>query len=93
MKTELISRHTLQSLTLPTSETITEVGLQDQELLKTRADGRMVNVYVYSGNVWVTQEGDSNDHFLTPGEAFVTDRRGMVILQGMPSVRIRITRH
>jgi hypothetical protein len=36
-----------------------------------------------SGTLWVTQEGDSRDHFLAAGEEFVIEAPGVVVVQAL----------
>ncbi len=35
------------------------------------------------GCLWVTQEGDTDDHLLRKGEEFITDRKGKVLIQSV----------
>jgi hypothetical protein len=37
------------------------------------------------GTVWVTEEGDSRDHVVGPGEAFVLTRNGRTLVQALKS--------
>jgi hypothetical protein len=43
-------------------------------------DGAGILVYVWEGELWVTQEGDSRDHFVTPGRWFSLERDGVSLL-------------
>lgn len=47
-------------------------------------------IFCNKGIVWVTQANDFEDHVLYPGDEFVSDRRGKVILQAMRESAVRI---
>ena len=38
-----------------------------------------------TGIVWVTEEGDSRDHVMGPGEALVVTRNGRTLVQALKS--------
>lgn len=42
-----------------------------------------VEICCISGTLWVTQTGDLQDHIVSCGEAFTTDRKGRVIVWAM----------
>ena len=43
-------------------------------------DGAGILVYVWEGELWVTQEGDGRDYFVTPGTWFRIERDGGSLL-------------
>jgi hypothetical protein len=43
-------------------------------------DGAGINVYIWEGEVWLTQEGDPRDYFVTPGQWFRIKRDGTALL-------------
>ena len=43
-------------------------------------DGAGILVYVREGELWITQEGDSRDHFVTPGGRFRLECGGATLL-------------
>lgn len=45
---------------------------------------------VLSGRVWVTQEGDGEDHVLEAGSTFLTDRAGRVAVQSLTRARVQV---
>lgn len=47
-------------------------------------------IFCKKGIVWVTQTNDLEDYILYPGDAFVSDRRGKVIIQAMRDAAVRI---
>jgi hypothetical protein len=47
-------------------------------------------VAVFNGSVWVTQDGDHDDHFLEEGQTMVFDRRGLVIVQALSNSRVMV---
>ena len=42
-------------------------------------DGIGVLVYIWEGELWITQEGSPRDHMLGPGQSFHLDRDGATI--------------
>jgi len=44
------------------------------------------------GIIWITQEGDLEDHVLMPGEQFEATRPGLVVVEALRDARLRITR-
>ena len=48
-------------------------------------------IRVWSGALWVTQEGDLRDHYLTPGQSFTVDRDGTALATAMHRAWIRVT--
>jgi len=49
------------------------------------------SIRVWWGALWVTQEGDARDYYLTAGESFTVDRRGTALATAMHSARISVT--
>jgi len=43
-------------------------------------DGAGILVYVWEGELWITQEGDQRDHFVSPGRWFRLERDGASLL-------------
>ncbi len=41
------------------------------------------DIEVLSGSIWVTYEGDSEDHFYKAGEKFTTPALGLTVIQAM----------
>lgn len=69
----------------PTSVT----ALRSQQLL--RIDGaRGRRLTVFSGRVWVTQEGDAGDVFLRNGESLRLTRGGRAIVQALSDAKVAL---
>lgn len=49
------------------------------------------SIRVWSGALWVTQEGDARDYYLTAGQSFTVERRGTTIATAMHSARISVS--
>lgn len=47
-------------------------------------------IAVVHGMVWVTQEGDRRDHFLSDGNSFVFDRPGTAIVEAVNDTRLLV---
>jgi hypothetical protein len=37
-----------------------------------------------TGTLWLTQQGDPDDHLLEVGQSFTLDQRGTALVQGLP---------
>jgi hypothetical protein len=48
-------------------------------------------VYVWEGELWITQEGDTRDHFVSPGRWFRIERDGTSLLYATRSTRVTLT--
>jgi hypothetical protein len=49
-----------------------------------------VRIEVESGNVWLTQAGDSTDHILKRCESFLVERSGLVVVQALQDSSFRV---
>jgi hypothetical protein len=67
-----------------------EVSLGRYDLYKLEGDSREVRIKGLEGCVWITQIGDADDHMVKAGQVFQVERRGMVLIQGMPAGRVRV---
>ena len=56
--------------------------LAQGNLLRIR-DGREMVVYVWSGGIWITQEGDSADRFIGPGGWFRISSAGVTLISAL----------
>jgi hypothetical protein len=54
-------------------------------------DGRGILVYVWEGELWVTQEGDERDYFVRAGEWFRLKNGGTALLQAMRRTHASLT--
>ena len=54
-------------------------------------DGRGMALEVWDGLVWVTQERDTRDHMLKPGERFPLGRDGVVIFHSLRASEVTLT--
>ena len=54
-------------------------------------DGNGILVYVWQGELWVTQEGDQRDHFVGPGRWFRIERDGATLLHAMRESHATLT--
>jgi len=65
------------------------LDLGEGEVL-TLVDAQGARIAARCGTVWVTQEGDRNDHILGPGEALVVARAGRTVVQALRASRVAI---
>jgi hypothetical protein len=56
----------------------------------TLVDAQGVRIATRCGTVWVTQEGDRNDHIVGPGETLVVARDGRTVVQALQASRVDI---
>jgi hypothetical protein len=67
------------------------VRLHEGHYVRT-ADARGWTVRALTGMVWITQDWDSRDIVLTPGESFIFDRNGTALLWPLGDAEICIGR-
>lgn len=74
------------------NDTDLEVVAAEGGLVRLRPE-RHTRIVCVSGTVWLTQENDSRDVFLQPGESCDLARRGLVLISACSfEARIRISR-
>jgi hypothetical protein len=64
-----------------------ELELQEGAVVTLR-DAQGTRIVTRSGSVWVTEEGDRQDHIMGPGDARVVARSGRTIVQALAPSRI-----
>ena len=67
-----------------------EIDLEGLELLKLDLEQPRASVLCTSGHLWLTQQGDPQDHLLAAGQTFILNQRGTVLVQGLPCGKARI---
>jgi hypothetical protein len=65
------------------------IHLAKGQTLKVR-DGEGYRVLCHSGNLWITQDRDTRDIVLQPGESFAFDRPGLALVRAFEPAAIRI---
>jgi hypothetical protein len=60
------------------------INLNAGELLVLRGDQRGTCLICRNGRLWITQENDNQDYFLSSGQKIVILRRGKIFIQGLP---------
>jgi hypothetical protein len=51
-------------------------------------DARGVSISCLEGDLWITQQGDSRDYMIGPGERFVVDAPGRVVVSSLHQAEI-----
>ena len=69
-----------------------EIDLDGAELLRLELRQPGAWVLCTAGILWLTQQGDPDDHFLTTGQSFTLTRPGTVLVQGLPCGKACILR-
>jgi hypothetical protein len=54
-------------------------------------DAQGTRIIARSGTVWVTEEGETHDHIVGPGDALVVARSGRTVVQALKSAWISLT--
>jgi hypothetical protein len=54
-------------------------------------DGAGIQVYVWEGELWATQEGDARDYFVSPGQWFRLERDGTALLYATRRTHVSLT--
>lgn len=54
-------------------------------------DGAGILVYVWQGELWITQEGDPRDYFVSPGRWFRLERDGKSLLSATRPTHATLT--
>jgi hypothetical protein len=54
-------------------------------------DGAGILVYVWQGELWITQEGDQRDYFVSPGRWFRLESDGTALLYATRSTHATLT--
>jgi hypothetical protein len=65
-----------------------EIVLRDKEMLAFPGNRRGVRCSCEAGDLWMTQEGDSRDHLLRPGQIYETRLRGEIVLTALADSRL-----
>jgi hypothetical protein len=53
-------------------------------------DAAGIRISTQCGVVWVTEEGDRDDHIVGPGETLVVERGGRTLVQALQTSRIQL---
>ena len=59
------------------------ISLARREVLVLSAVACQLQILCGAGVLWITQDGDPEDHILERGERFTVTRPGRVVVQGM----------
>jgi Protein of unknown function (DUF2917) len=70
-------------------ETI-DLSLEEDETWSGSVGASRVEVRCLSGSVWVTLEGDAQDHVLSAGESFVPSHPGRLAMMAFRPARVRV---
>ena len=89
MQASIANKHINIGQLVSNSEVV-EVSLTDGELLAMSGDRRGMRLETLAGGLWVTQSGDPEDHWLSPGQTFVVSRKGKVVVTGTPHGTLRV---
>ena len=54
-------------------------------------DGRDMTVYLWNGNVWLTQDGDRRDVLLGAGSWFRVERKGVTVVYALADCALTLT--
>jgi hypothetical protein len=54
-------------------------------------DARDLEIELVQGNLWITEDGDTEDYVLAPGQSFRVRRQGATVLHALQESSIRVT--
>lgn len=54
-------------------------------------DGEGIALHVWSGSLWITQEGDRQDYYVGAGDAFSLDRGGLALVSATRRALVTMT--
>ncbi|WNG40134.1 DUF2917 domain-containing protein [Archangium violaceum] len=66
------------------------LSLERGALWKYRANGERLSLSCNEGSVWLTREGDSVDHILSPGQSLQVEGHGQVVVQALQPARLSL---
>ena len=53
-------------------------------------DARGIAIACLEGDLWITEEGDSRDYMIRPGERFVVDRPGRIVVASLQEAELAL---
>jgi len=53
--------------------------------------GRGVQIELWDGELWITQEGDGRDHVIGPGVKFRLEREGILLANALKGAQLTLT--
>src|ERR1044071_1374319 len=53
--------------------------------------GKGVQIELWDGELWITQEGDSRDHVVGPGAKFRLEREGILLAHALKGAQLTLT--
>ena len=53
--------------------------------------GRGVQIELWDGELWITQEGDGRDHVIGPGAKFRLEREGILLANALKGAQLTLT--
>jgi hypothetical protein len=65
-----------------------KIHLKKKEQVAIKRDARGVTVYCLDGAVWLTQNGDLNDHLILSGMGFTVSCKGKVVMLALNSATL-----
>jgi quercetin dioxygenase-like cupin family protein len=66
------------------------VVLNTNKMLKTHGNHNKKTITCLQGKIWVTQEGDLQDHVLSAGDKMITSKNGVVLIQALDNASIQV---
>jgi Protein of unknown function (DUF2917) len=67
-----------------------DCALEQEGLLRVQR-GNGLHIFVRSGSVWITQEGDTRDVVLEAGESFRLDRDGLALINAFSPAHVTVS--
>ena len=80
----------MDRIILENPEKLSELELHDKDVCRINSYEPWTEIVCKKGILWLTQTGDGNDHILSAGEHFVSNHRGLVLIEALPEALVRI---
>lgn len=67
-----------------------KIHLKKKELVAIERDARGLTVSCLDGAIWLTQNGDLNDHLILPSMSFTVSCKGKVVMVALNSATLNV---
>jgi len=74
----------------PTTQSV-RLELTQKSVMSLKGTKHKVAIRCFSGAIWLTQQGDTRDLLLVPGDEFMVQGKGMTVLQAIQDAVIAIS--
>jgi hypothetical protein len=91
MESTIINRSNSRLGRLASAASAVELCLDTGSILRLEGGAIGATIQALNGRLWVTRSGDPADYLLESGDQYVIHHKGVVLVQGSPEGKARIT--